>query len=135
MALLVLVLGRTLWHAFRRWRKSSARRHALAECSRIAKNWSDDGNVTQLAMQLSTLLRRTMLAYVARDEVASLTGEHWLLWLDRGLPLAPFSSGPGRSLASLPYRRDTGGDQGVDARALLAAVKSRLQTPLPEERS
>ena len=74
-----------------------------------------------------------MLAYAPRRQVAGLTGEAWLAWLDRGLEQPLFSEGPGREIVSLPYRGDaTAREPEVDG--LLAAVRQRLRMPLPEER-
>ena len=72
-----------------------------------------------------------VLAYAPRSEVASLTGQSWLEWLDRGLEERPFSAGSGNCIESLPYRdRDKVADE-VDVEGLLDAVRLRLRTPLP----
>lgn len=127
------LLGRYLWRLWRDWRRGSARRLALRELSRIAGRYAADGNAARLASDLSALLRRAMLAYAPRGHVAGLTGEAWLAWLDRGLEQPLFAEGPGRAIVSLPYRRDaTAREPEVDE--LLAAVRQRLGTPLPEER-
>lgn len=132
-ALLAALLGRYLWREFRHWRRGSARRLALREVSGIAGRYADDGNAAKLASDLSALLRRAMLAYAPRGQVAGLTGEAWLEWLDRGLEQPLFAKGPGREIVSLPYRGDaTARDPDVDS--LLHAVRQRLRTPLPEER-
>lgn len=122
-----------LWRAWRRWRRASARRIALAELKQLSAAYEQDGNAVQLARGLSALTRRAMLAYAPRSDVAGLTGEAWLAWLDRGLPTALFASGPGRELESLPYRGQQAVTDEVDTAALIAAVKQRLSTPLPEE--
>lgn len=132
-AVFAVLLGRYLWHVFRHWRRGSARRLALRELSAIAGRYAADGNVATLASDASALLRRAMLAYAPRGQVAGLTGEAWLAWLDRGLEQPLFADGPGRAIISLPYLGDTTArDPDVDG--LLAAVRQRLRTPLPEER-
>jgi hypothetical protein len=83
-----------------------------------------------LGQQVSELLRRGMLAYAPRHEVAGLTGESWLAWLDRGLPVPYFHTEGGKSLLQLPYRDPDGDFSDVDINALLAAVRMRLSTPL-----
>ncbi len=122
-----------LWRAWQQWRRAAARRIAMAELKRYAGAYQQDGDLVTLAKRLSELTRRAMLAYAPRDEVASLTGEAWLLWLDRGLAVPVFSTGAGRSLESLPYRRSDEHHADVNAMALIEAVKQRLATPLPEE--
>lgn len=122
-----------LWRAWQQWRSSAARRIALAELQRYAGAYEQDGDLVTLAKRLSELTRRAMLAYAPREEVARLTGESWLLWLDRGLSVPVFSAGAGRSLESLPYRRSDEKHADVNAIALIEAVKQRLATPLPED--
>jgi hypothetical protein len=86
----------------------------------------------RLGTCLSGLLRRAMLAYSPRHDVAGLTGTRWLEWLDRGLVDRPFSEGPGRALSDLPYRRSPVDVADADVEKLLDAVRRRLATPVPE---
>ena len=83
-----------------------------------------------LGKQVSELLRRGMLAYAPRDEVAGLTGEAWLAWLDNGMPVPYFHTEGGKSLLNLPYRDPAGDFSDVDINALLSAVRMRLDVPL-----
>jgi len=131
-ALFSALLGRYLWHLFRHWRRGSARRLALRELSRIAGCYAADGDAARVASDLSALLRRAMLAYAPRRQVAGLTGEAWLAWLDRGLEQPLFADGPGRAITWLPYRGAAAASD-ADIDELLAAVRQRLRTPLPEE--
>lgn len=132
IALLAAWCGYMLFRAFRRWRWNAARRVALGELARVKKEYADGSDAVTLAIQLSELMRRAMLAYAPRDEVASLTGERWLQWLDRGLDDRPFSKGSGRNLESLPYRNRENVADEVDVEGLIDAVQRRIRTPLPE---
>ncbi|MGB5739133.1 MAG: DUF4381 domain-containing protein [Woeseia sp.] len=134
--LLAIALAGLLWlasRAYRDWQRGRARRLALRELDRLAAAHAADGNVAQLAKSLSALLRRAMLAYAPRVEVARLTGDAWLNWLDRGLAQPVFTEGPGSSLGWLPYRAPRTDGEQVDVAALIKAVRLRLATPLPEE--
>jgi hypothetical protein len=71
-----------------------------------------------------------MLAYAPRHEVAGLTGESWLTWLDKGLPVPYFHTEGGKSLLRLPYRNPGSDFSDVDINALFAAVRMRLETPI-----
>jgi hypothetical protein len=103
-------------------------RYALREFAAIESDYLKHRNAVVLGKQLSNLLRRGMLAYAPRDQVAGLTGEAWLQWLDRGLPVPYFHTEGGKSLLMLPYR-DADSELGdIDINALLAAVKMRLGT-------
>lgn len=53
--------------------------------------------------RIAQIIRRTALAAYPRKDVAGLTGEHWLAFLDGTLPGDGFSDGPGRVLADAPY--------------------------------
>lgn len=132
IALLAAWCGYMLFRAFRRWRWNAARRVALGELARVKKEYADGSDAVTLAIQLSELMRRAMLAYAPRDEVASLTGERWLQWLDRGFDDRPFSKGSGRNLESLPYRNRENVADEVDVEGLIDAVQRRIRTPLPE---
>jgi hypothetical protein len=128
VAIGMLLLLRRAWI---RWRRNAARRIALRELARLEASYREAPNPVLLATRLSELVRRTMLAYAPRKEVAGLTGPEWLAWLDRGLDEKPFSEGPGGSLKELPYRR-ADSVSGVDVGGLLDAVRRRLKSPIPE---
>jgi len=132
IALALLGLCYELYRLWRRWRRNAPRRLALKELKRVRGDYDRGIDKVTLAKQLSELLRRAMLAYAPRDEVAGLTGSSWLLWLDRGLDETPFSGGPGRILVSLPYQQSDQDDSEFDIDALTEVVRKRLRTPLPE---
>jgi hypothetical protein len=83
-----------------------------------------------LAKELSELLRRSMLAYAPRGQVAGLTGDRWLEWLDQGLEGRPFTEGSGRNIEVLPYQRPEKVSLEADVSGLIDAVQQRLKTPL-----
>jgi hypothetical protein len=130
--LVALAILFVLYRAWVRWRMNAARRIALAELARLEGSWRNAPNPVLLATRLSELLRRTMLAYAPRKDVAGLTGQAWLQWLDRGLDEKPFTEGPGRLIRELPYRRADERPGEFDVDGLLEAVRQRLETPLPE---
>lgn len=123
------------YRAVLQWRWNAPRRAALRELARVRGEFASGQDAVTLAIELSELLRRTMLAYAPRDEVARLTGGNWLNWLDRGFPDRPFSNGAGRSLESLPYRSREAVADEIDVDNLISIVQRRLQTPLPEQSS
>jgi hypothetical protein len=131
IALIAIGMLLLLRRAWIRWRHNAPRRIALQELARLEGSYREAPNPVLLATRLSELLRRTMLAYAPRKEVAGLTGPEWLAWLDRGLDEKPFSEGPGRSLKELPYRR-ADSVSGVDVDGLLDAVRRRLKSSIPE---
>jgi hypothetical protein len=121
-----------VWRAWQQFQKNAARRRALSQLRYLKAEYSWTGDAISLGIKLSELLRRAMLAYAPRDEVAGLTGTSWLEWLDRGLPEKTFADGPGRDIESLPYRKPDADAGDVDIDGLIEAVRQRLKTPLPE---
>ena len=119
-----------LYKQFLKWRHNAARRVALAELKRLRQAYDNGADVLTLSKSLSELVRRSMLAYAPRDEVAGLTGDAWLRWLDRGLTGEPFTTGVGRNLETLPYQRPESMQDETDLRGLLDIVQRRLTTPL-----
>jgi hypothetical protein len=134
--LIMILLAGIVYLSYRsiqKWRRNAMRRVALMELSRIQREYKKGVDEITLAIELSELLRRTMLAYAPRIEVAGLTGKRWLQWLDQGLDDRPFSEGPGQNVESLPYRRPDAVEDDVDVQGLIEAIKTRLRTPLPAE--
>lgn len=129
LLLLAFVLLVGLYRAFKRRQHNAPRRFALRELARYEAEYLEHRDVVTLGKQLSELLRRGMLAYAQRDEVAGLTGEKWLQWLDLGMPLPYFHTEGGKSLLQLPYRDPQGDFSDVDIDALVSAVRMRLSVP------
>ena len=119
-----------LYRAWRHWRSNLPRRIALRELKKLRSEYRHGADAISLSKRLSQLLRRAMLAYASRDEVAGLTGQSWLEWLDRGLEGQPFTKGPGRQIGSLPYVRADCQDAEADIAAMIDTVRLRLKTPL-----
>ena len=131
MAVLVLLLVTAIVALYRQQRRSRARRFALRCVDQAMVEFRTHGNAVMLSTALSDVLRRAMLAYSPRRDVAGLTGEAWADWLDRGLPQPLFSHGPGRALLSLPYRHPRSKAEDIDVDGLVRAVRLRLKTPPP----
>ena len=115
-------------------RRNSARRYALRMLKQHCDAYARHGSAVELGTQLSALVRRTMLAYAPRAEVAGLTGEAWLAWLDADLDRSHFVAGDGRPLIDWPYRdRDLKVDRS-DVGAFVDAIRLRLSTPVGARR-
>ena len=133
LALLVIVGGWLLLQAWRRYRVGASRRFALKSLKHLESEWESGGNLVGFGVAVSELVRRTMLAYAPREDVAGLTGDAWLAWLDRDLANPVFVTGPGRALIELPYRSPEGNTDDVDVNGLIYAVRMRLATPVSGE--
>lgn len=94
----LFLLGRILWRGWCRWR---LRRRVLRELDRQVQTHSEQPR--ELAGVVSGLLRRAALQRFPPEQVAALTAEDWLRFLERtGGP--GFIDGPGRVLAEGPFR-------------------------------
>ncbi len=130
IAMAIVGLGFLLRAWLRMRARGAARRYALSQLKRIEKDYEQRRNPVEFGVQLSELLRRTMLAYAPRHDVAGLTGDAWLAWLDRDLAQPVFSAGPGRQIVELPYRDPQAPLEATDVDRLVAAVRHRVATPV-----
>jgi hypothetical protein len=110
--------------------RGAARRHALRQLDQLTADFELHHDAIRFSRELSELLRRTMLAYAPRGEVAGLTGDAWLAWLDRDFDEPRFRAEAGRKLLELPYRKPDDDVSAMDLVDLLSAVRQRLATPV-----
>jgi hypothetical protein len=129
-ALLMVGAGLAAIVAWRR--RTRVQRRALAMLDGLQRRYRGDGDAAALARGLSTLLRRLALECAPRREVAGLTGNRWLEWLDRGLPGEPFSRGIGRLLTDAPYRPSPALAPG-DVNELIELSRQRIESLRPSE--
>lgn len=70
------------------YRGKQLKRDIIAELESIKAQFNQTQNKSELAKTLSVLLRRASISYFpaakgAKNNIAGLTGEHWLAWLDK----------------------------------------------------
>ena len=105
------------WQALRRWYRDRYRREAIARLQALAA--APPGQ--SLVGELNRLLKLTALAAFPREQVARLSGEEWVQFLNRQCPGAPFSARHCELLARAAY--DTAVEPGPqDSSQLLAAT-------------
>ena len=81
---------------------------ALAELSELDNAIKTGGNAKAMTADLSRLLRRSaMRLSVNPSDVAGLTGEAWLLWLDEQWSKDEFCHGVGRQLIHAQYQPES----------------------------
>jgi hypothetical protein len=110
------------WRAWRRWRAAAYRRAALAEWRQLKAQAADPGPREAALRRVPELVKRTALAAFPRLEVASLSGEAWLRFLDRSGHTDAFTRGSGRVLSELAY------DPKLAARLNAVAVEDLFRT-------
>jgi hypothetical protein len=101
----VVVTGWLLYQR-KKYLQLSAIRQARTELEKIVSHYESNKNPLELGRQLSILLRRISISLFPRTEVASLTGDQWLEFLDKQTSGEPFSKHAGRILAEAPYRNE-----------------------------
>ncbi|MFQ5597421.1 MAG: DUF4381 domain-containing protein [Nitrospiria bacterium] len=119
-----------LWNK-RRWRVRIA---AIAELKTISKRFHEAPDTGRLVKDLSVLLRRICMTYVPRSDVAGLTGDPWLRFLDghvggRNRSLL-FSGDVGRALLTAPYQSSA----TVDGKRLLTLCDQWIRALPPLRR-
>jgi len=106
--ILVLVLIGLFFLGRAIYRRGQLRREARKALQDIQAQYKIHQDDRLLAADLSTLLRRVTLSYTPRADVASLTDDAWLYFLDRGVAKSnfkdAFSAGAGRVLVDAPYK-------------------------------
>jgi hypothetical protein len=102
VVLVALVLAVRL--RFRWRRRTSLQRAAQCELERLGRELAADGDRRRYLAELSRLLRRLALARHPRAQVAGLTGDDWLAFLDATGGAGEFSDGVGRVLVESAYR-------------------------------
>ncbi len=99
----------------RRRRANRYRRIALARLARIEASLGDPAGRPGAVAELSVLIKWTALAFRPRSEVAALSGERWLRFLDDSYGGRGFTEGPGRLLPTLAYAPAGRGGAVADA--------------------
>jgi len=101
-ALLIVALAWLVsrWLAHRRARRY--RRDALRELAAIEARLRGAERAAAF-IELDVLIKRVALAAYSRADVAALSGDAWLSFLDHARGGRTFTSGDGRALGELPY--------------------------------
>jgi hypothetical protein len=106
----LLALAAALWACYElyraalRWWHNRYRRTALAELAQLEQRAG--GQYQQVLTALPELLKATALQVYPRDQIAALSGDHWLAFLDQHYNGPSFREGVGRQLLAVAYQSD-----------------------------
>jgi hypothetical protein len=109
---LLLVIGLLVWQRLRA--RDKWRRYAMAELASLRVRSDSAEESTGLVRELSVLLRRVAISRFPREEVAALSGDAWLAFLDRPLGEEAGFRASGQLLLTGPYVRSA----AIDTQAL-----------------
>lgn len=123
IVVLLLAAGFGLWRYWQFWHRWHPRIRARRALAGIRADYARHGDPKKLLRELSGCLRRVALTVAPRTEVAALTGQAWLAFLDRYVPGQPFQAGAGRVLADGPYQKSP----EVDSDALLLLSEQAVE--------
>src|SRR5215510_974212 len=101
-----LATGLVLWWVH--WRRQAYRRAGLQELHGIAARLGHAPERAAALVDLAALLKRVALVAYAREQVAALSGNAWLTFLDRTGGTAQFTQGPSAVLAEVSSRPSLG---------------------------
>ena len=102
-ALAVIAVALTAFLLVRRWRATAYRRAALESLSDIEARLSTGAEGREPLRDVPVLLKRVALASFTRADVAALSGDDWLAFLDRSSGGRDFVHGRGRVIPRLAY--------------------------------
>jgi hypothetical protein len=103
LGLILLVAGWRVYRSLRRFRKNRYRRLALTELAVIEEELQQKERRAKALSEIPVLVKWTALAAFPRSDVAALSGEKWLAFLDKTMGGTDFTEGEGRLLPELAY--------------------------------
>lgn len=95
------------WMGYRRYRyhkTNKYRRWALTKLDDIERVLKQDWGKEKTLSEIPVLVKRTALHCFPRENIASLSGDDWLRFLDTSYGGTDFHSGPGKILEQTAYR-------------------------------
>lgn len=95
-----------IYFLYQRNRKRHTIKFALARLKKLKDLMTENPDNINIAAEISTLLRRTALYYFRREDIAGLSGNDWLLFLNRSGKTSQFTEEAGRLLLDAPYRKN-----------------------------
>ena len=90
---------------YKLWQKNRYRREAITSLKELRREYQQDPESVDYLERYSQLLKRVALSHYSREQVASLTGEAWVAFLDQTGSTSEFGMGPGQVLIDGNYSR------------------------------
>lgn len=122
-----IALAVLTWAGIKSWKhyRIHRQRQRILSALEQLESTSGEGETPAFLAQISMLLRRLALMRFPRKDIAALTGDAWLDFLDSSGGNGQFRQGAGRVLADGPYVRDL--QASVDSRALGSLIRTWIK--------
>ncbi len=106
--LLTFLIVTLIWflQKIRREAKQKKYRDAIRAKFKQLEKQLNKNPTNQTIAEINTLLRQVAISRYPREQIASLTGAKWLLFLDKSGKTNNFSKGAGRILVDASYQAD-----------------------------
>jgi len=98
---LLLFTVRYAWLTLRHWYRNRYRREAVKRLREVSRNYDSP----EFLSDLNRVLKITALVAYSREQVARLSGEHWVKFLNRQCDTPPFDRELALLLATATYRQ------------------------------
>jgi len=115
IGIIAMIAIRLLFIAVKKYRSNAYRREGLHLLKELQINSNNSRSAT-VAANISVILKRAALATYPREQVASLTGNEWLCFLDKTYEENKFSSKPGSLLGDTVHRKPNA--DSIDSRTV-----------------
>lgn len=119
--LIVLLLAGLLTALIQRYKKRAYLRHSLQVLKQLEADFAQQQNSLLLTDQLATLLRRVCLSQFPREQVAGLSGEGWLQFLNKTGNTNEFTQGCGVVLTEGRFQK--GAAANINGEELLTLTR------------
>lgn len=116
-AVLLLFVLRYAWRTLRIWYRNRYRREAIKRLQEMSTN----GESAAFLIDLNRVLKITALVAYSREQVARLSGDHWVSFLNRQCDNRPFDEDLSQLLATATYRQQSV-QQSLQAQLLEAGL-------------
>ena len=102
---------------------------AIKSAKRILTEIKQDSTKNELEKlrEISILLRRVAVSVAPRANIAGLTGQAWLDFLDQGMKNKPFTQGIGQCLINTPYQNKISVNVDINQLILLCQQWLKVQ--------
>lgn len=127
MIVFILLLGLLscliyIW--YRKNQRKKTVKFALLKLKMLKNLIAENPKNINIAAEISTLIRRTALLYFPRADIAGLSGNDWLNFLNCSGNTTQFTEETGRMLIDAPYRKNS----SLDLMPLISLTQAWLVT-------